>query len=247
APVRGDRVAAIPALAAVRERARPGPSRPAARPARPDAHLGRRARPGPIRRRAAWRSRGRRARRPAHGRPGRRGAGRGGDHRERLGPGARPAAAGLSPHSVAGGRATWIVAPAPDLDAIARTQPAPDWTTLHRGAWGRAGRPFAAVEDDTILRFEALPTRDSVGWFGPAFREFAIAAPDTWPALRRTGIPLTDWWRRTALAWVLQSPALVRRETDGLVLLWRRDITDRLRRLAPYAAFDAAAPVVSDG
>ena len=168
-------------------------------------------------------------------------------HRELLGPGARPAAAGLSPHSVAGGRATWIVAPAPDLDAIARTQPAPDWTTLHRGAWARAGRPFAAVEDDTILRFEALPTRDSVGWFGPAFREFAIAAPDTWPALRRTGIPLTDWWRRTALAWVLQSPALVRRETDGLVLLWRRDITERLRRLAPYAAFDAAAPVVSDG
>ena len=168
-------------------------------------------------------------------------------HRELLGPGARPAAAGLSPHSVAGGHATWIVASAPDLDAIARTQPAPDWTTLHRGAWARAGRPFAAVEDDTILRFEPLPTRDSVGWFGPAFREFAIAAPDTWPALRRTGIPLTDWWRRTALAWVLQSPALVRRETDGLVLLWRRDVTERLRRLAPYAAFDAAAPVVSDG
>ncbi len=168
-------------------------------------------------------------------------------HRELLGPGAKPAAAGLSLHSVAGGRATWVVAPAPDLDAIAHTQPAPDWTTLHRGAWARAGRPFAAVEDDTILQFEPLPTRDSVGWFGPGFREFAIAAPDTWPALRRTGIPLTDWWRRTALAWVLQSPALARRETDGLVLVWRRDVTERLRRLAPYAAFDAAAPVVGDG
>src|SRR5256886_9033401 len=69
----------------------------------------------------------------------------------------------------------------------------------------------------------------------------------SWPALRRTGIPLTDWWRRTALAWVLQSPALARRETDGLVLVWRRDVTERLRRLAPYAAFDAAAPVVGDG
>jgi hypothetical protein len=112
---------------------------------------------------------------------------------------------------------------------------------------GRVGRPFAAVEDDTILQFEPLPTHDSVGWFGPAFREFAIAAPDTWPALRRTGIPLTDWWRRTALAWVLQSPALARHETDGLVLLWRRDVTERLRRLAPCAAFDAAAPLVADG
>src|SRR5256886_15787983 len=69
----------------------------------------------------------------------------------------------------------------------------------------------------------------------------------SWPALRRTGIPLTDWWRRTALAWVLQSPRLARRETDGLVLLWRRDVTERLQRLAPYAAFDAAAPVVGDG
>jgi len=168
-------------------------------------------------------------------------------HRELLGPGAKPAAAGLSVRSLAGGRATWVVAPGPDLDAIAHTQPPPDWTTLHRGAWARAGRPIAAVEDDTILQFEPLPTHDSVSWFGPAFREFAIAAPDTWPALRRTGIPLTDWWRRTALAWMLQSPALARRETDGLVLLWRRDVTERLRRLAPYAAFDAAAPVVGDG
>jgi len=167
-------------------------------------------------------------------------------HRELLGPGDKPAAAALSAHSLAGGRATWVVAPAPDLEAIARTQPPPDWTALHRGTWARAGRPIAAVEDDTVLDFEPLPTHDSVGWFGPAFREFAIAAPDTWPALRRTGIPLSDWWRRTALAWVLQSPALARRETDGLVLLWRRDVTERLRRLAPYAAFDAATPVVAN-
>ena len=168
-------------------------------------------------------------------------------HRELLGPGAKAAAAGLAAHSLAGGRTTWVVAPAPDVDAIAHTQPAPDWTMLHRRTWARAGRPIAAVEDDTILQFEPFPTHDTVTWFGPAFREFAIAAPDTWPALRRTGIPLTDWWRRTALAWVLQSPALARRETDGLVLLWRRDVTERLQRLAPYAAFDAAAPVVGDG
>jgi uncharacterized protein len=168
-------------------------------------------------------------------------------HRDLLGPGARPAAAGLAVHSLVGQRATWIIAPAPDLDAVARTAPPPDWTTLHRGAWARVGRPIAAVEDDTVLQFEPLPTRDSVAWFGPGFREFAIAAPDTWPALRRTGIPLTDWWRRTALAWVLQSPALARRETDGLVLLWRRDVTERLRRLAPYAAFEAPAPIVADG
>src|SRR3989440_9505829 len=50
----------------------------------------------------------------------------------------------------------------------------PDWTMLHRGTWARAGRPIAAVEDDTILQFESFPTHDSVTWFGPAFREFAI-------------------------------------------------------------------------
>ena len=167
--------------------------------------------------------------------------------RELLAPGAKPAAAGLSVHSRAGGRATWVVASAPDVDAIAHTHPPPDWMTIHRGIWARAGRPIAAVEDDTTLVFEPLATRDSVTWFGPAFTEFAVATPDTWPALRRTGIALTDWWRRTALAWVLQSPALARRETDGLVLLWRRDVSERLRRLAPYAAFDAAAPIVADG
>src|SRR5439155_302299 len=61
------------------------------------------------------------------------------------------------------------------------------------------------------------------------------------------GIPLTAWWRRTALAWVLQSPELTRAETDGLVLLWRRDVAERLGRLAPFAHFDVPVPVVADG
>src|SRR5204863_505901 len=43
-----------------------------------------------------------------------------------------------------------------------------------------------------------------------------------------------------------QSPALARRETDGLVLLWRRDVLERVARLAPFASFDDAVPVVVD-
>src|SRR5207237_2531962 len=75
-------------------------------------------------------------------------------HRELLGPGAKPAAAGLAVRSVAGGRATWVVAPAPDVDAIAHTQP--EWTMLHRGTWARAGRPIAAGADGPSLPFASV-------------------------------------------------------------------------------------------
>src|SRR2546426_225203 len=118
--------------------------------------------------------------------------------REYLGARATPAAAALLPHRLGSGRATWIVGPMPDLDSLAPTRPIPGWTEIHRGPWTHAGRPVAAVEGDTGLDFAPLVTRDSTIWFGPGFREFAVAAPDTWPALRGTGLPLTGGWRRAA-------------------------------------------------
>jgi hypothetical protein len=167
--------------------------------------------------------------------------------RDLLGPRAQPAAAALSAHALADGHARWIVALAPDGEALAHAQPLPDWATIHRGAWTHIGRPLAAVEQDANLEFAAVATRDSTVWFGPGFPDFAVAAPDTWPALARAGIPLAGWWRRLALAWVLQSPMLARRETDDLVLLWRRDVTARLEQLAPFARFEPPTPVVADG
>src|SRR2546430_7277461 len=83
--------------------------------------------------------------------------------------------------------------------------------------------------------------------FRSGFREFAVAAPDSWPSLQTSGIPLAGSWRRTALAWALQSPELTRSETDGLLLLWRRDVVERLQRLAPFAAFDAPVPPLAEG
>jgi uncharacterized protein len=165
------------------------------------------------------------------------------------------AAAALSPHRPNEGRATWLIGVAPDLDRLARTQPPPPWTDVHRGAWARAGRALAAVEADSGLEFAPVQSGDTAAWFGEGFGEFAVAAPDSWPSLSQSGgegapaagIPLAGWWRRTALAWVLQSPELARTETDGLVLLWRRDVAERLRRLAPFAAFDVPAPVMADG
>jgi uncharacterized protein UPF0182 len=166
--------------------------------------------------------------------------------RDLVGPRATPAAAALSPLSLGAGRATWLVALRPNLDSVGLRRSPPDWGAIHRGAWARVGRPVAAVEDDTVLAFVPIATRDSTSWFGSRFSEFAVATPDTWPALRRSGIALTGWWRRTALAWALQSPSLARPETDGLVLLWRRDVAERLERLAPFASFDDAVPVVAD-
>ena len=153
----------------------------------------------------------------------------------------------MSAHGPSGGRASWLVAAMPDLDALARTQPAPGWPEIHRGAWARAGPPLVAVEADSGLRFAPVATHDSTTWFGPGFREFAVAAPDSWPSLQTSGIPLAGSWRRTALAWALQSPELTRSETDGLLLLWRRDVVERLQRLAPFAAFDAPVPLLAEG
>ena len=168
--------------------------------------------------------------------------------RPELGGRATPVAAALAPPALGlgAGRPTWIVAFQPTLDSAVTAGRPPGWTAVHRGPAARARPPVAAVEDDSALEFTTVPTRDSTTWFGPSFEGFVVASPDTWPAVRRSGVALTPWWRRLALAWALQSPALARRETDGLVLMWRRNVLPRLRRLAPFATFDQPTPIVAD-
>ena len=158
---------------------------------------------------------------------------------------ATPVSAALAAHSL-GGRPAWIVAFQPALDSGLPSSRQSDWAAIHRGAGARARPPVAAVEEDSVLDFMTVATRDSTTWFGPHFEGFVVASPDTWPALRPSGVALTPGWRRIALAWALQSPALARRETDGLVLLWRRNIVPRLQRIAPFATFDEPIPVVAD-
>jgi uncharacterized membrane protein (UPF0182 family) len=126
--------------------------------------------------------------------------------------------------SRSGGAATWLVAPG-----------------------GERGQLRTAVETDTGLALRPVPTTDTVSWFGPGFADFTTAAPDTWPSLRGSAIPLTGFWRRAALAWTLQAPELARAETDGVLLVWRRDVAERLGRLAPFATFGAPAPAVAGG
>ena len=110
------------------------------------------------------------------------------------------------------------------------------------------GAPRIALETDTGLAALHAPVRaaDEGSWFGPGIATFAVASPDTWPALRAAGIPLRGSLRRAALAWALQGPGLARPETDGRLLLWRRDVADRLERLASFADFGAPSPVLVD-
>ncbi len=124
--------------------------------------------------------------------------------------------------------------------AVAFSQSPPGWVVVASG-------PRLAIEHDTGLTVAPAPVRRSdTLWFGPGLSAFAVASPDTWPALTRAGIPLRGSLRRAALAWALQGPSLTRAETDGRVLLWRRDVTERLERLAPFADFGEPVPVLAD-
>jgi uncharacterized membrane protein (UPF0182 family) len=103
-----------------------------------------------------------------------------------------------------------------------------------------------AVENDPGVTLQTIAAADTATWFGPGaeFGEFAVASPDSWPALRRSGIALTGAWRRWALAQTLQSFELIGAATEGRVVLWRRDVADRLGRLAPFATFGEPAPAL---
>ena len=102
-----------------------------------------------------------------------------------------------------------------------------------------------ALETDTGLVVTSLPTADANELFGPGFEGPLVTAPDSAPPIH--GVPITGLWRRLAIAWTIQSWDLLRGESKGQELLWRRDVTDRLERLAPFAQFGVPRPTLRDG
>jgi len=104
-----------------------------------------------------------------------------------------------------------------------------------------------AVETDTGLAVNRVPVTDSAPLFGPGIAGFVVASPDSSPALRSAGVPITGAWRRFALAWTIQAWGFLRAESRGRILLWRRDVMERLERLAPFARFGAPAPALREG
>jgi hypothetical protein len=129
--------------------------------------------------------------------------------------------------------------------ALSATPPGWRWLTVPSQP---PAAPRFAVESDTGLAVARAPVRagDTLSWFMPGATEFAVVSPDTWPALRAQGVPLRGSLRRAALAWALQGLSLARAESDGHVLLWRRDVVDRLQRLAPFADFGEPIPALAD-
>jgi len=151
------------------------------------------------------------------------------------------------PPGLASPGAAAVELPLWDVERVAMVAGAPtSAVTLWAGRTWLVAPSRIAVENDTGLTFHTAAPADPTPWFGPGaeFGEFAVASPDTWPGLRRSGIPLTGAWRRWALAQTLQSFELISAATDGRVVVWRRDVADRLSRLAPFATFGDPTPAL---
>lgn len=106
-----------------------------------------------------------------------------------------------------------------------------------------------ALETDTGLAVTTLPTPDGTPapLFGPGVTGPFIASPDTADGARARGIPITGAWRRFAIAWTIQDWGVLRSEVKDHALLWRRDVTERLEHLAPFATFGTPLPVLRGG
>ncbi len=103
-----------------------------------------------------------------------------------------------------------------------------------------------ALETDTGLAVAALPstTAASAPLFGPGVAGPLVASSDSVAGARARGIPITGAWQRFAIAWTIQDWSVLRAEMKDRALLWRRDVTERLERLAPFASFGAPIPVL---
>lgn len=141
-----------------------------------------------------------------------------------------PYAVALRPPGEGGGGraddtgAAWLIAPLPN--SVATTGPV-----------------RLALEMDSGLTIVPLPTRDGHLLFGPGAETPLITTDTNW------GVPIKGALRRFAIAWTIQMWSLVRGDSTGRDrrLLWRRDVTDRLDRLAPFAQFGAPTPAIRDG
>lgn len=126
-------------------------------------------------------------------------------------------------------RATWLVVSTPES-----SRPGLDRE--------EATASLVVTELDSSLAVRPAPARDSIFSFGPGFDDFALS-PHV-PALSPSTIALDQWWERGAFAWVLQRPEILHASDRRLV--WRRDVSDRLGRLAPFADFATPIPVIVD-
>src|SRR6185503_16657324 len=124
----------------------------------------------------------------------------------------------------------------------------PAWLVGPPPTAGRTTAPARiASETDTGLVIMPLHLADSTALFVPGMRGTVVLSPDSGRAVRTAAIPVSGAWRRFALAWTIQAWDLLRGESADRLLLYRRDVTERLERLAPFAKFGVPAPMLQDG
>ncbi len=131
-----------------------------------------------------------------------------------------------------------------------------------RPAWlvirdrGKRGAGITVVLDDRaslagepLLYAEAESLHSIVGT--PVLN---LPAHAVWPGGRapvmdsaQGGVQIGSGFRRLALAWTLQSGALLGAGTGGKQMFWHLDPVDRLQQLAPFAAWGVPAPRLVGG
>ncbi|MEJ2238550.1 MAG: UPF0182 family protein [Gemmatimonadales bacterium] len=148
-----------------------------------------------------------------------------------------------------------------DLTVARRTEGDLSWEQVHVGPYafasgavaleavGASDEGFPLFVPDLATPHTASPSvaelslHNSDVLFAPGSTEYAVVDDDT---RSRPGVRAPGLWRRVALAWALQSLQLIRsREVrSGARILWRRDVSERLSALAPFAVFGEPYPVV---
>lgn len=103
--------------------------------------------------------------------------------------------------------------------------------------------PDPAQPEARTPRLQDALLEDEAVIAAPGVMDFAVFAPDA----GRVGVPAGGLLRRLALAWSLQSPALLAsdRVADSGIVVWDRDVTRRLERFAPFARFGQPRPVIA--
>ncbi len=170
--------------------------------------------------------------------------------------------AGLGLYASAGGGpvAAYVAARLVDVAAARDSGVEVTWDLVHIGefATGRgavavlaaavtgAGMPTYVPDltcpDSGSTRLQDVALADERIAAAPGLMDFALFPPDA----AQIGVPAGSLARRLALAWSLQSPALLTsgRVSDSSSVAWDRDVTLRLERFAPFARFGQPRPVI---
>jgi uncharacterized membrane protein (UPF0182 family) len=121
---------------------------------------------------------------------------------------------------------------------------------VHANRVSETGLPFFVADldaaDSATPQVSELGLRQPDVIFAPGVTDFAVLPAGDQQAV---GVPLGGVRRRIALAWILQSPRLITSDavSDQSLVLWHRNVVERLERYAPFARFGHPRATVAAG